>query len=156
MEHLQIQSEGTASDALGVLLKHPVATTGATMAFRSAYRSIVLPIPETMKHDAWISLLISIVSCLEAVPTPLIAYRQHNANQIGIRRDRHGKSCSALFGPRVLLYGSAHRRLLEATKRFSAGEQKTRRLDEAFRFFSTRAALPDSGGAGSQLHYASL
>lgn len=137
------QAQVAASDAFGVLLRHPVAT-GATMAFRSTYRNLVLPIPEIIWHDAWISLLISITSYLEAVPTPLIAYRQHSANQIGIRRDHHGQSCSALYGPRALLYGSAHRRLLESTKHFSAGEQKLRRLDEAFRFFSARAALPES------------
>jgi glycosyltransferase involved in cell wall biosynthesis len=33
-------------DALGVLLKHPVVT-GATMAFRSKYRALVLPIVST-------------------------------------------------------------------------------------------------------------
>ncbi len=139
------QAQVAGSDALGVLLRHPVVT-GATMAFRSIYRDLVLPIPEPeiIWHDAWISLLISATSCLDAVPTPLIAYRQHDANQIGIRRDNHGKSCAALYGPRALFYGSAHKRLLDSTKLFFSRESKMCRLDEAFRFFSARAALPES------------
>ncbi len=139
------QAQVAGPDALGVLLRHPVVT-GATMAFRSIYRDLVLPIPEPeiIWHDAWISLLISATSSLDALPTSLIAYRQHDANQIGIRRDNHGENCAALYGPRTLFYGSAHRRLLESKKRFFSEESKTCRLDEAFRFFSVRAALPET------------
>jgi glycosyltransferase involved in cell wall biosynthesis len=136
------QAQVAASDALGVLLRHPVAT-GATMAFRSIYRDLVLPIPEITWHDAWISLLISTTSCLDAVSTPLIAYRQHSSNQIGIRRDQHGKSCAAIYGPRVLFYESARSRLLESMRCFRTGEE-IHRLDEALLFFRARAALPDA------------
>jgi len=45
---------------LEVLLKHNVVT-GATMAFHSRIREIILPIPEIWIHDAWIALLGSIV-----------------------------------------------------------------------------------------------
>jgi glycosyltransferase involved in cell wall biosynthesis len=136
------QAQVAASDALGVLLRHPVAT-GATMAFRSIYRDLVLPIPEITWHDAWISLLISTTSCLDAVSTPLIAYRQHSSNQIGIRRDQHGKSCAAIYGPRVLFYESARSRLLESMRCFCTGEE-IHRLDEALLFFRARVALPDA------------
>src|SRR5690606_19224477 len=74
------QSRVAACDALSVLVKHPVVT-GATMAFRSTYRDLVLPLADTW-HDAWISLLISATSSLEALSEPLIAYRQHGANQL--------------------------------------------------------------------------
>ena len=67
--------------------------TGATMAFRSTCRDLILPLANTW-HDAWISLLVGATSCLDALPTPLIAYRQHGANQIGIpqRGSNRGKS----------------------------------------------------------------
>jgi glycosyltransferase involved in cell wall biosynthesis len=68
---------------LKVLLKHNVVT-GSTMAFRSHIREIVLPIPEIWIHDAWISLLGSIVgrggTLLESA---LIYYRQHDYQLIG-------------------------------------------------------------------------
>ncbi|WP_025039850.1 glycosyltransferase family 2 protein [Nitrosospira briensis] len=138
------QAQVAASDALRVLLKHPVAT-GATMAFRSVYRDLVLPLPETIWHDAWIALLISATSCLTALPTPLIAYRQHDTNQVGIRLGNHrGKSCAAIYGPRILLYESALKRLLDSANRFSAREQKIRCLDEALLFSYVRAALPEA------------
>jgi glycosyltransferase involved in cell wall biosynthesis len=44
------QAQVAASDALAVLLRHPVVT-GANMAFRSTYRDLVLPLPDTW-HDA--------------------------------------------------------------------------------------------------------
>lgn len=80
-------------DVLGVLLKHPVVT-GATMAFRTAYPDLILPIPDTW-HDAWIVLLIGTVSCLDMLPMPLIAYRQHSTNQPGI--PRRGKNQGKIF-----------------------------------------------------------
>jgi glycosyltransferase involved in cell wall biosynthesis len=137
------QAQIAASDALGVLLRHPVVT-GATMAFRSAYRDLVLPLPDTW-HDAWISLLIGTTSYLDALPIPLIAYRQHSANQIGVRRNRHrGKSCAAVHGPRILLYGTARSRLLEFANRFPVGKQQIHRLDETLLFLRARAALPET------------
>ncbi|SHL69590.1 Glycosyl transferase family 2 [Nitrosospira sp. Nsp11] len=138
----QEQAEVTASDALGVLLRHPVAT-GATMAFRSIYRDLILPIPEITWHDAWISLLISTTSRLSAISTPLIAYRQHSSNQIGIRRDQPGKSCAAIYGPRVLFYELARSRLLDSVGCF-CNEEEIHRLNEALLFFRARAALPDA------------
>jgi glycosyltransferase involved in cell wall biosynthesis len=67
---------------LRVLLKHPVVT-GATMAFRSGFRNLVLPIPSKQVHDCWIALLIASVSHLAAIRKALILYRKHDAQQIG-------------------------------------------------------------------------
>ncbi|WP_459555471.1 glycosyltransferase family 2 protein [Lacunimicrobium album] len=68
-----------------VLLKSWVVT-GATMAFRAKYRDLILPIPQTWVHDAWIALLIRSVSSCCAIDEPLIKYRQHASQQIGERR----------------------------------------------------------------------
>lgn len=68
--------------AMAVLLRHPVVT-GATVAFRSRLREVVLPIPETWMHDAWIALLTSVLADIIAVPEALIQYRQHSDQQIG-------------------------------------------------------------------------
>jgi len=71
--------------AFGALLNRNLAT-GATMAFRSRFRSLLLPIPEEWVHDGWIALLIAAVSKVEGVPEPLILYRRHAAQQIGAER----------------------------------------------------------------------
>jgi hypothetical protein len=136
------QARFVANDALGVLLKQPVVT-GATMAFRSSYRNLVLPIPQTW-HDAWIALLIGATSRLEALPAQLIAYRQHGDNQLGIPRAgrNRGKSCAAIYGPRVLLYEAIRKRLEEFEERVRVSEQTIHRLDEKLAFLRASAALP--------------
>lgn len=68
--------------ALEVLLNHDVVT-GATLAFRSALRGIVVPIPPEWVHDAWIALLIAIYSKIDFIDMNLIDYRQHGNQQIG-------------------------------------------------------------------------
>jgi glycosyltransferase involved in cell wall biosynthesis len=70
-------------DPFGVLIRRPVIT-GATMAFRSDLRDLVLPISPRWLHDEWIGLMISAVSKILAIPEPLMQYRRHENNQIGV------------------------------------------------------------------------
>ncbi|PTR16271.1 glycosyltransferase involved in cell wall biosynthesis [Nitrosospira sp. Nsp2] len=138
------QAQLAAGDALGVLLRHPVAT-GATMAFRSSFRDFVLPMPPTW-HDAWIALLIGASSHLVALPIPLIAYRQHGHNQIGIPRPgrNRDKTVADIYGPRVLLYETAQARLLEFADRFPTGAQRIYLFTEVVNLLRARATLPDA------------
>jgi hypothetical protein len=71
--------------ALQVLSRQNVIT-GATMAFRSQYWKACSPIPaiEGMIHDYWIALVIASHAKLAFVPEPLIKYRQHAGQQIGL------------------------------------------------------------------------
>lgn len=138
------QAQIAARDALSVLLKHHVVT-GATMAFRSAYRDLLLPIPAPWAHDAWIALMIGTVSHLVALPVPLIAYRQHSGNQIGLPRrgsNKRGKSCAEIYGPQVIRFELARERLMEFSGRIADAGQKIRRLDDNLDFRRARAALP--------------
>ena len=59
--------------------------TGATMAFRSDFVNLSLPIPDgiEMIHDGWIALTIASVADVVAIDEPLIKYRQHERQQIG-------------------------------------------------------------------------
>jgi glycosyltransferase involved in cell wall biosynthesis len=59
--------------------------TGATMAFRSEFVNLSLPIPDgiAMIHDGWIALIIAAVAEVIAIDEPLIEYRQHGRQQIG-------------------------------------------------------------------------
>lgn len=59
--------------------------TGATMAFRSQYRNLCLPIPAELKmlHDGWIALVIASVAKVVPIPETLIRYRQHSGQQVG-------------------------------------------------------------------------
>lgn len=64
--------------------------TGATMAFHSKYKDIILPIPDDLLlhiwvHDGWISILIASVGRITFLPKRLIKYRQHSSNQAGLK-----------------------------------------------------------------------
>lgn len=59
--------------------------TGATMAFRSNFSKLSLPIAGGMAmiHDGWIALTIAAVAPVVMIEEPLIRYRQHERQQIG-------------------------------------------------------------------------
>lgn len=60
--------------------------TGATMAFRAQYRPLISPISPHWVHDYWISLLIATQAAIVPLTEPLILYRQHASNQIGLKQ----------------------------------------------------------------------
>jgi glycosyltransferase involved in cell wall biosynthesis len=70
-------------DPFDVLLRRPVIT-GASMAFRSDLRNLVRPIPPPWLHDEWIGLMVSSVARIVAIAEPLMQYRVHATNQVGV------------------------------------------------------------------------
>jgi hypothetical protein len=69
-----------------LLLGLPIAT-GATMAFRSRFRPLLLPFPTesaTFIHDRWIAILIAAVARIGLIQEKLIAYRLHGQQQFGV------------------------------------------------------------------------
>jgi glycosyltransferase involved in cell wall biosynthesis len=87
-----------SGNAFKLLLKHNVAT-GATMAFRSSYKKLILPIPSVYMHDAWIALIIAAFSHMGLIEEPMIKYRQHEDQQLGATED--------------ILYAGARKQLIE-------------------------------------------
>lgn len=61
--------------------------TGATLAFRSILRPVILPIPKDTfwLHDGWIAVVLACLGDLVCIPEPLILYRQHEAQNMGAR-----------------------------------------------------------------------
>jgi cellulose synthase/poly-beta-1,6-N-acetylglucosamine synthase-like glycosyltransferase len=66
-----------------VLLRHNVVT-GATMAVRRSSLGNVLPIDPAWVHDGWIALILSATGKVALVDEPLIQYREHTQQQIGV------------------------------------------------------------------------
>jgi glycosyltransferase involved in cell wall biosynthesis len=83
----------TSGKAFAVLLTQNIVT-GATMAFRAHLRSLILPIPTAFPliHDGWIALIIAAVTDLIFINQPLIKYRQHAHQQMGVRPEAFLKS----------------------------------------------------------------
>lgn len=59
--------------------------TGATMAFRKHLTDFLLPIPAEWVHDYWIASLLAATSRLDYIDAPLIKYRYHAAQQLGVQ-----------------------------------------------------------------------
>ncbi len=79
--------ERRRSAARGGLLQLMVLytfVTGAAMTFRSDLRSLILPIPHGWVHDAWISLIAAFVRPYRMLDEPLLRYRLHEGQEIGV------------------------------------------------------------------------
>lgn len=135
----------------GALLRGPVLT-GATMAFRSEYRDLVLPIPEVWGHDGWIGLLIMSVAEGGIVDHPLIAYRQHSGNQVGFdlerkkkkkKQARRGKPFDALYDERVAQCVAWRERLREK-EAWQAPDWVIRELTLRLLHLQARKGLPQN------------
>jgi hypothetical protein len=107
-------------ESVSLLLRRNVAT-GATLAFKSEFRKLILPIPKGWVHDGWIALLIAATGKLLFSPQPLIQYRQHSRNQIGaVKRDfaeqfeRAGISRTDTYRQAAANFVAARERLLLA------------------------------------------
>jgi glycosyl transferase family 2 len=71
--------------ALEVLVRRNIVA-GFTLAFRSSFKSLLLPIPNFGFYDYWIAVLVAAVSELRPIPSPLVQYRQHQSNTTGARQ----------------------------------------------------------------------
>lgn len=71
-----------AGEELRVLLWHPVVT-GATMTFRAGLLPRLAPGPE-MPHDYWLSVAVAMRAFVVPIREPLIKYRLHDANTLGL------------------------------------------------------------------------
>ena len=81
--HLRQQMHN--GNAFQVLLKQNYVT-GATLAFRASYRDAIFPISPRWIHDSWISIILSLMSKIVLIEEPLMQYRVHNSNVIGISK----------------------------------------------------------------------
>ena len=132
-----------------LLLRRNVVT-GATLAFRSEFRELILPIPGGWVHDAWISLLIGAASKLLFEVRPLIKYRQHTENQIGALKRGFGEQLedarqthSEVYAAAAANFAVARERLLGA-KEMAISPELLRLLDGKIAHMNARAALPRS------------
>jgi len=142
-----------AGRAFEVLLRHTIVS-GSTALFRASARDVILPIPETWMHDAWIALMISARSRLLPVDAPLSRYRQHAANEIGGRRrgavERAARSLAAgpaAYDLAAAQFEEARERLLERPDAIAPGlrDRSLRLLDEKIAHMRRRALIGRSG-----------
>jgi len=68
----------------GVLAKHRFVT-GATVMLRATLRDRYLPIGAGWIHDEWIALITAAFADLRPIDEPLIRYRIHSSQQVGLQ-----------------------------------------------------------------------
>jgi glycosyltransferase involved in cell wall biosynthesis len=71
--------------AFDVLLRRSMAT-GATAAMRRAVLPLALPVGDGWIHDEWLAIVLSAIGRVGMLEQPLIDYRQHERNQLGMRK----------------------------------------------------------------------
>jgi len=84
-----------------VLARHRFVT-GATVMFRSRLRANCLPVGSGWLHDEWIVANTAAVTELRPIESPLIRYRQHVSQQVGLgprlsRWERNKRHWNNLF-----------------------------------------------------------
>jgi glycosyltransferase involved in cell wall biosynthesis len=113
--------------------------TGATMAFRSVFKDLVLDIPTNLAliHDGWIGLMIASVAGVAFIEEPLIKYRQHADQQIGAK-ERKTHAADGIGSGRVK---NAIRRINSYEEMIEIGTQARLRLVQRAEIYKSSAAL---------------
>lgn len=105
--------------AFPVLLRRAVVT-GATTAFRRELAERALPVAPGWIHDEWLATVASLFGRIATLKRPLIDYRQHGGNQIGMRRRSLSMRVSDVFRPRNALLRVARDRMAGLSARFGS------------------------------------
>ncbi|WP_164990415.1 glycosyltransferase family 2 protein [Agromyces albus] len=96
----QLRRRLESDAAFDELLKRNVLT-GATMMVRRELVLRAAPFPRSWVHDEWLAVVAAVGGGLAVVDEPLIDYRQHDANQIGVTRLGLGGRFGRLRAPRT-------------------------------------------------------
>ena len=120
--------------------------TGSTMAFRSRYRPLLLPLVDGVEHDAWIALVLSAIAPAVYLDEPLLQYRQHGGNAIGARHTGVAARVKRARDSRTVGLESQRTRNEAALERLANVPLSTSRremLREATAHLGVRATLPE-------------
>jgi glycosyltransferase involved in cell wall biosynthesis len=144
-DELELIDSGRSYQAL--LVRNLV--TGATVAFRKSLLAFATPFPSCWIHDEWLAIIAASIGDLNFCRTPLIDYRQHESNQIGMRRRDLSEKLRSMFRVRGSFYETQVERAELLQKHLeSLGQrvdpEKLNRLSDRLEHLRFRAKLPPS------------
>jgi glycosyltransferase involved in cell wall biosynthesis len=123
--------------------------TGAACACRSAVLARALPFSKQWIHDEWIALTAALISRVKLIDQPLMAYRLHSANTVGLPipnvRWWLRTVMDAFLRPQVPAQETRFARLVEMrghAERLGAPQDALACLDRAISHARHRATLP--------------
>lgn len=142
-----------------VLLCQGNLVTGATLSFRAACRSLLLPVPEGWLHDHWFGVMLSASGPVRMERERLVQYRIHDLQHTGIGnvamtrsermryhlqlRRRLRKNERATFDEQVRATGMILERLEDRGIDDATAAALVAPLRERQHHLATRAAMPD-------------
>jgi len=85
--------------ALQALLRRNLAT-GATTVLRRTLLTAAVPFPREWVHDEWLAMVAALAGGVDLLEAPLIDYRQHGSNQIGVAKLSLAGKVHRLLEPR--------------------------------------------------------
>ena len=119
--------------------------TGATSVVRRALVRSATPFPTEWVHDEWLAIIAAATGRLHYVDLPLIDYRQHQSNQIGVAAPTFRHRLSRLLEPRGSRYAILAARsalLVSRLQELGAKPEVISLAADKVRFESSRAELP--------------
>lgn len=133
--------------AFAVLLRRNIVT-GATVLFRRSLLASALPFGTGWIHDEWLAIMAAATSRLAVTEAPLIDYRQHSLNEIGVRRATIAIKIRRVLEPRGERNQQLSLRSVVLAERLRAldgiDENFVNMADEKVRVETMRANLPAS------------
>jgi hypothetical protein len=85
--------------------------TGATAALRRELVALALPVAAGWIHDEWLTAIAAVAGRVDFIDAPLIDYRQHGGNQIGMRKRTLAMKWRELILPRGVFLAAEAARL---------------------------------------------
>lgn len=94
--------------------------TGATVLLRRVLVDVAAPFPAAWLHDEWLAVIAAAFDGVCVVDEPLTDYRQHGANQIGMRKLDLPRMLSMFAQPRTERDRRLHRRAQALAERIGS------------------------------------
>jgi len=134
-----------------LLLKRNIVT-GATIVLRRSVLARAVPFPSPWVHDEWLAIIASVLGPIRVYPEPLVDYRQHGANEIGVRKLSPIGKLKRLFEPRDERYDYLLERATVLLARLEelgdkVWEERLERAEQKVEHLAVRAAFPASRSA---------
>ncbi len=102
-----IKFEPTQEITLPRLFKQSIVT-GATMVCKKDFLQSLIPFPEDLPHDLWLSACSIYEGSIDFCNDTLVKYRQHSNNQIGVKRSHLIKKIITPFERDKIKYRISH------------------------------------------------
>lgn len=120
------------------------AVTGAAMAFRAEHRRLFAPIPSSWVHDEWIGLVIAAHARVTPIAEPLMQYRRHDNNQVGVAGVTSIERTKGALNTARDFFDRRSHDYIELADRLRDHPDRSRLAQGKAAHFLARAALPKS------------